>query len=57
MTLVKKDKMNLQPMLELLWTPWLMVTQVHKVFRKRVYKLTVVKTTDHLATVSKLSRT
>ena len=42
MTLVKKDKMNLQPMLELLWTPWLMVTQVHKVFRKRVYKLTVV---------------
>ena len=34
--------MNLQPMLELLWTPWLMVTQVHKVFRKRVYKLTVV---------------
>ena len=34
--------MNMQPMLELLWTPWMMVTQIHKVMNKRVHMVTVV---------------
>ena len=40
LTLIKREGMNIQPTLELLWTPWLMVTVIHKVGADlRNYKL------------------